>query len=94
MYTSFTGFVPSFPKEAMHSPAVCFAFSLLYPAATDEHSAHCWLKECGKNCLNTKCTDSECKNKMHSKKTLKLCSSLQVRLYTEGRTQMSDYKRN
>lgn len=64
----------------MHSPAVCFAFSLLYPAATDERSAHCWLKECGRTCLDSKCTDSQHKKKMHSKKALKLCFSLQVRI--------------
>lgn len=82
---SFIGFVPSFPKGAMHSPAVCFAFSLLCPAATDEFSAHCRLKERGRNCLNTKCIVSQCKNKMHNKKALQLCFSLQVRIMYRGK---------
>lgn len=79
------GFVPSLPKEPMCSPAVYFAFSLLYPAAADERSAHCWLKECGRTCLNAKCIDSQCKNKMHNKKALKLCFSLHIRIMYRGK---------
>lgn len=69
---SFIGFDPSFPKEAVHSPAVHFALSLLYPTATDEHSAHRWLKECEGKCLEAKCIDSQYKNKMHDKKAPEL----------------------
>lgn len=85
MCTSFIGFILSFLKEAMHSSAVSFAFSLLYPAATDECSARCWLKEGGRNCLNAKCIDSQSKNIIHNKKALKLCFSLQVRTMYRGK---------
>jgi len=71
VYKSFIGFDPPFLKEAVHSAALHFDLSLLYPTAADEHSVHCWLKECEGKCLKAKCIDSQYKNKMHDKKALK-----------------------
>lgn len=36
----FVGFDPLFPKAAVDSCELCFALSLLYPIAADEHSDH------------------------------------------------------